>query len=317
MAGYIARRCFEGLIILWLLVTAVFIAIRLLPGGPAVLLINPEFLTPESIARVESALGLDRPLHEQYVSYFRALFTGDMGYSYARNAPVVTIIGERLVPTLLLATSTMMLSLVAGVGLGMLSAWKDRGLAGLLLRPLQVFAITIPSFWLGLILIYGLAIQLDWLPAGGMAPPGGTATPDVVAVHLILPTLTLSMNWIGTFAMYTNSSLLTVLRSDYIRTARAKGLGRRITLLRHALPNASFPVLTQAGIAVPHLVGGAIVVEQIFGWPGLGRLTVESLYRHDYPMIVAIVLLTGFFVVVANIVVDVLYRAINPLVRVE
>jgi peptide/nickel transport system permease protein len=317
VAPYIARRLFEGVIVLWLLVTAVFIAVRLLPGGPAVLLTNPEFLTPEVLDRINAQLGLDKSVPEQYFAYLKALLLhGDLGHSYGRKTPVTTLLQERLVWTLVLAFATFIFSLVAGVAIGMLAAWKERGWLGGILRPATVFMVAMPGFWFGLMLIYVFAIKLEWLPTGGVAPAGEAATPDVLAWHLVLPTLALSINWVGNFALYTNSSLSQTLSADYIRTARAKGLGWRRVLTRHALPNASIPVITQAGISVPHLIAGSVVVEQIFSWPGIGRLTIESMYRQDYPVLLGVVLLTGFVVVIANLVVDVLYRVVNPAVRI-
>jgi peptide/nickel transport system permease protein len=148
-----------------------------------------------------------------------------------------------------------------------------------------------------------------------MAPPGEPWNPLVVAKHLILPTLTLSLPWIGNFALYTSSSMSAVLKADYVRTAKAKGLGTGVVLLRHALPNASIPLITQVGLSIPHLFAGSVVVEQIFGWPGIGRLTIESLQSHDYPVILGIVLLTGIIVVLTNLLVDFMYRAVNPQIR--
>jgi peptide/nickel transport system permease protein len=315
MSTYVVRRVGEGVIVLWLLVTAVFFAIRLLPGGPAVLLINPEFLTADAIAQVEESLGLDSSLPHQYAAYIRSVATADLGYSYSKNAPVSELIADRFLPTLVLASSTLLFSVLVGTLLGVVIAWRERHLLGRALRPLPIVAVTTPSFWFGLILIYLFAIQLDILPSGGMAPPGEPWNPFIVAKHLILPTVTLSLSWIGNFALYTSSSLSAVLKADYVRTAKAKGLGTGVVLLRHALPNASIPLITQVGLSIPHLFAGSVVVEQIFGWPGIGRLTIESLQSHDYPVILGIVLLTGIIVVLTNLFVDFMYRAINPQIR--
>ncbi len=314
---FLARRLAQAALVLWLLVTAMFVALQWLPGGPTAFLADPEFESPERITQIERNLGLDRPLLVQYEGYLAGLLHGELGWSPHQNAPVARLIGERLGPSLLLMATAFTLALVVGTAWGTLAAWHARGPVGALLDAVPVLAVTAPGFWIGLLLIYVLAIELRLLPSGGMLPPGSEASPWLVLRHLILPTVVLALPWVGTFALYTRSSLRAILVSDYLRTAWAKGLADRGVLWQHALPNAAIPLVTMAGISIPHLLGNAVVVEQLFAWPGIGRLAVESLLRRDYPVMLGIVLVVGLAAILANLVADVVYHLVDPGVRVE
>lgn len=311
------RRLLQAALVLLLLVTATFAAVRALPGGPATFLANPEYLSPEIQAQIERNLGLDQPLPVQYAAYLTALARGDLGWSYSQNAPVGRIIGERFGPTLLLLVATFAIAGLGGTALGGAAALAAGNVIGRALGLLAVVAVTVPAFWLGLILLYLLAIDRPLLPSGGLLTAGAAFDAVDLARHLVLPAVTLAVSWLGAFALFSRSSLLTVLTADYVRTARAKGLTQQSLLLFHALPNAAIPLITLAGLSIPHLLAGSVVVERIFSWPGIGRLMLEALLRRDYPVILGIVLLVGVVVVVANLVTDLLYHAVNPEVRPE
>lgn len=316
-ALFYGLRTAQAVVVVLLLISTAFVAVRLLPGGPAVLLLNPEFLSPGAIAQVEQNLGLDQPLPVQYLRFVGGVIHGDLGWSYQLRQPVAQVIGDRLVPTLLLMTSTFLLAIAGGLALGFAAAVLRNKPFGRLVSLLPVAAVTVPAFWFGLLVIYGFAINWPLLPSNGMLTPGEEFELADLLRHVILPAITLALAWIGSFALFFRSSLLTVLQSDYLRTARAKGLRERSLLFVHALPNAALPVITLAGLSIPHLFANSVVVERIFGWPGVGRLLIESLYRRDYPVILGIVLLVGVLVVTSSLATDLTYRFCNPVVQTE
>jgi glutathione transport system permease protein len=306
MLEYALKRLLGLAPTLLLVAVLVFLFVHLLPGDPARLAAGPE-ADAETVDLVRRDLGLDRPMLEQFVSWSTRALQGDLGRSIRTKRPVMNEIGERFLPTLWLTVWSMAWSVALGLGIGILSAvfrnrWPDR--AGM---AFAVSGISLPSFALGMLLIEVFSVQLGWLPTVG----AGTWK------HYVLPSLTLGAGVAAVLARFTRASFADVLHEDYIRTARAKGLPERAVVLRHGLRNALVPVVTMMGLQFGFLLGGSIVVEKVFNWPGMGRLLVDAVEMHDYPVIQAEVLLFSLEFILINLAVDVLYGAINPLIRHE
>ena len=304
MLQYAVKRL-AGLVPTLLIVAIlVFGFVHLLPGDPARLAAGPD-ATPETVDLVRQDLGLDRPLPEQFVRFVGGALTGDFGRSLRTKRPVATEIAERFLPTLWLTLASMSWSVAFGMTIGVLSAvwrnrWPDR-----LGMTLAVSGISFPAFALGMVLMEVFAVQLNWLPTVGA---------DSLR-HYVLPSLTLGAAVAAIMARFARSSFVDILQEDYIRTARAKGLGESVVVVKHGLRNALIPVVTMMGLQFGFLLGGSIVVEVVFNWPGLGRLLVDAVSMRDYPVIQALVLLFSLEFILINLAVDVLYGLINPAIR--
>ncbi|MDE2003744.1 MAG: glutathione ABC transporter permease GsiC [Betaproteobacteria bacterium] len=304
MARYIVTRLLGLLPTLLLVALLVFLFVHLLPGDPARLAAGPD-ATPQTVALVRQDLGLDKPLPEQFLRFIGGALRWDFGTSLRTKRPVASEIAERFMPTFWLTLWSMLWSVAIGMALGVVSAvwrnrWPDR--VGM---TLAVSGISFPAFALGMVLMQVFAVQLDWLPAIG----------NDTWRSYILPTLTLGSAVAAIMARFTRSAFVDILGEDFIRTARAKGLGERSVVARHALRNALIPVVTMMGLQFGFLLGGSIVVEKVFNWPGLGRLLVDAVDMRDYPVIQALVLLFSLEFILINLVVDVLYGLINPTIR--
>lgn len=304
MLQYIAKRLL-GLIPTLLLVGALaFLFVHLLPGDPARLAAGPD-ATPETVALVRQDLGLDKPLPQQFLRFVTGVLHGDFGRSLSTRRPVSVEIGERFMPTFWLTLAAMSWSVVFGMTIGVVSAvwrnrWPDRlGMA------LAVSGISFPAFALGMALMQVFAVQLNWLPTIGADSWR----------HYILPSLTLGAAVAAIMARFTRSSFVEILQEDYVRTARAKGLNEPTVVVKHGLRNALIPVVTMMGLQFGFLLGGSIVVEVVFNWPGMGRLLVDAVAMRDYPVIQAEILLFSLEFIVINLIVDVLYAVINPAIR--
>ncbi len=278
--------------------------VHLTPGDPIALILG-EDATPEQRAEARASLGLDRPLPEQYLHYLGRLSRGDLGDSLRARRPVVSYVLERVPATAQLAVTAFVLTLAVGIPLGMAAAvhresWLDHGARGL-----AILAQSVPGMWLGLILIIVFAVRWHWLPSIGAGSPR----------HLVLPSLTLASYLLGLVVRLTRSAMLDVLGQDYVRTARAKGLPERAVLGRHVLRNALVPVVTVLGLQLGTLLGGAVVTEAVFAWPGLGTLVVQALGHRDYPVVQAAVLLSAATFVLLNFAVDLLNNWLNPRLR--
>jgi len=304
MLQYFVRRLAGLAPTLFIVAVLVFLFVHLLPGDPARLAAGPD-ATPETVELVRQDLGLDKPLHEQFVRFVSGALRGDFGKSLRTKRPVGTEIAERFMPTFWLTVASMSWSVVFGMGIGVLSAvfrnrWPDR--VGM---TLAVSGISFPAFALGMVLMEIFAVQLNWLPTVGADSWR----------HYILPSLTLGAAVAAIMARFTRSSFVDILQEDYIRTARAKGLPEDVVVAKHGLRNALIPVVTMMGLQFGFLLGGSIVVEVVFNWPGLGRLLVDAVGMRDYPIIQALVLLFSLEFILINLVVDVLYGLINPTIR--
>ena len=306
MLEYAVKRLLGLVPTLLVVAVLVFLFVHLLPGDPARLAAGPE-ADAETVELVRRDLGLDRPIAEQFVSWFSRALRGDLGRSIRTKRPVTDEIGERFMPTFWLTVSSMGWSVLLGLAAGVLSAvfrnrWPDR--AGM---ALAVSGISLPSFALGMLLMEVFSVQLGWLPTVG----AGSWR------HYLLPSVTLGAGVAAVIARFTRASFVDILHEDYIRTARAKGLGEATVVLKHGLRNALVPVVTMMGLQFGFLLGGSIVVEKVFNWPGLGRLLVDAVDMHDYPVIQGEVLLFSLEFILINLAVDVLYGAINPVIRHE
>jgi peptide/nickel transport system permease protein len=319
MFRFLVRRVLFGVLVLWLISVAVFVLFFVAPHDPARTIAGRQ-ATAQTVALVRHRLGLDQPLLEQYWQFLVRLAHGDLGYSYYNSEPVRSLIFARLPVTLSLTVGGAILWLILGVGIGVMAARRPRSMFDRAATVFVLGGLSMPTFLVGLLLLYVLFFRLHL--AGVNAFPGGgyvplTQSPAQWAQHLILPWLTLALVSAATYSRLTRGSLLEVLGEDYVRTARSKGLSERRVVYRHALRSALTPVITQLGIDVGALLGGAIVTEDVFGLPGLGQEAVQSVTTQDLPVIVGIVLLASFFVVVANIIVDLLYAVLDPRVRIS
>ena len=307
MAIYIFRRVLISIPLLIALVAIVFVMLRtLVPGDPALVLAGPT-ASPQLIENIRQQWGLDKPLYEQFAIYLGNLLHGDFGRSSATRQPVSTLISAAWPITLRLTISIFVFSMTVGLLLGMLTAyWQDSWFDNLM-RLLSVLGASMPSFWLGLVLILVFAVALGWLPVEGDMSPRG----------LILPTLTLGIGSAAGLSRLVRSVMIEVLSSDYIQTARAKGLSERMVVMRHALRNALIPIVTVAATEIGGLLGGAVLVEEIFGLPGLGRLSLNAIFGRDYAMIQGTVLYACTAYLVVNLVADIIYAFIDPRIRVQ
>ena len=312
MLTYVAKRLVATIPVMAIVAALVFALLRLAPGDPASIIAGAAATTQDVVA-IRAKLGLDRPIVSQFVVWVGHLATGDFGESFYFRQPVAELVAGRIGPTLALATSTIVLSVLVAVPLGVLAAWKQGSWIDRVVMGVSVLGFSVPVFVIGYALIYLLAIELAWLPVQGYQPIaeglGGFVS------HLVLPTLALSVIYIALIARMTRTSVLDVLSEDFIRTARAKGLSSHVILVRHALRNAAVPIVTVIGLGIALLIGGVVVTESVFSIPGLGRLTVDAVLARDYPTIQAVILLFSFVYVLLNLLVDLAYLWLDPRIR--
>jgi len=308
---YVAKRLGFAALMLVGVSIILFTIMRVAPGGPEAVLVGGEF-SPEAAAQVRQRLGLDRPLLAQYAGWASAALRGDLGRSFKTNDPVATLIFERLGPTLQLTAGALVLALVVAIPLGVLAAVRRGSVWDTLASALALFGVSFPSFWLGIMLILLFSEAWQLLPPSGLSEYGQEGDLASRLRHAVLPTLTLGLIQMASFMRFTRSSLLEVLGQDYIRTARAKGLGQPRVIWRHALRNALIPVVTIVSLSLPTLVGGAVLTETVFAWPGIGRLAVGAVFERDYPVIMGVNLLVATIVISANLITDLAYCVIDP-----
>ena len=312
MTAYILKRLAATIPVMVTVALFVFLLLHLTPGDPAAIIAGDD-ATPAAIAAIREKLGLDQPLWEQFGIYVRNLMLGDLGTSIFSNLPVMTLVKQRLEPTLVLAVSTLVIAVSFAVPMGVLAAWKARTLADRMVMGFSVLGLSVPVFLIGYVLIYVFAIQLRWLPVQGYQPLAeGVAQ---TARSIVLPAFTLAMVYMALIARITRASMLDVLSEDYIRTARAKGASSRALLLHHALKNAAVPIVTVIGIGLALLIAGVVITETVFNIPGLGRLTVDAILKRDYPIIQGLIILFAGVKVVVNLLIDISYVFFDPRIR--
>ncbi len=304
LAKYVAKRLLQAIPTLIGVVLFMFILIRMLPGDPARLIAGIE-ATEEDVERIREILGLNRPLYVQFIDYMKDVFTGDLGTSIRFGTPVIGEIMERLPYTIQLALVSEFLAVILGVPLGIMAALRPYSARGYLATVFALIGSSMPIYWMGLMFIYLFSVRLKLLPSSGADSPSS----------IILPALTLSLLLMGNLMRITKASFQEVLGENYITTVRAKGLSERIVIYRHALKYASVPIITIMGIQLGTLLGGAILTETVFAWPGLGTLLIDAISYRDYPLIQGIVIVFATMFVLINLIVDVIYAIIDPRVR--
>lgn len=304
MSAYLANRLAFSAFVLWGALTIVFVAVRIVPGDPAQMMVGAQG-TRQDVEALRHRLGLDEPLAVQYVRYIGQAVRFNFGDSLRLEVPAAQAVGGRLGATGLLAACAMFLAAAVSLPLGILAAIHRRTVTDALVSVVSLLGQSVPNFWLGIMLILVFARTLRWLPSAGVGDPA----------HLVLPVVTLSLLLIGVLTRLVRSGLLDVAREDYIRSAYGKGLGTRAVIARHALPNALIPVVTVAGLQLGQLLAGAVIIETVFAWPGVGRLLVDAISNRDYPVVqVAVLVITTTFILV-NLLVDLSYAYLDPRVR--
>ena len=317
---FVLRRLAQAVPIILGIVVLNFLLLQLAPGDAATVLAGEAGgAPPEYMVLLRERFGLDRPVHVQLLLYVKNVLTLDLGYSFRNSMPVFDLIFGRLGPTLLLMVATLLVSVFGGALLGLLAAtaintWRDRAIS-----VLAVIAYATPLFWVGLMLILLFSIKLDWLPTTGMedvvAFNEGWARVLDIARHLILPTITLSLFYMALYTRMMRAAMLDQRGMDYVVTARSKGMPENLITRRHVLRNAILPVVTMAGVQVGSLLGGSVVVESVFAWPGLGQLAFQSLFARDFNLLLGIFFLSACLVVVVNLIVDLIYLALDPRIK--
>jgi ABC-type dipeptide/oligopeptide/nickel transport system permease component len=302
---YLIQRLAAALLTLWVSTVAVTLLIHAVPGDPVrIMYAQSQGTTPEQLEAIRKSLGLDRPLYEQYLLFMGRLVQGDLGRTIRGEQPVLQLLLIRLPYTLVLAAASLIIAALLGLSLGFIAAYRRGTLLDLSCMVIAVLGVSIPHFWLGLLLLFLFALQLGWLPVAGADWRS-----------LILPALTLGLANAAVLARLTRSSMLEILDQDFIRTARAKGLPKTVVLYRHALRAGLVPIVSMLGLQFAYLMGGAIVVENVFAWNGLGRLAVEAVFQRDYPLIQGFILLFAGVVVTVSLIVDLLYAWLDPRIR--
>ncbi|CAH1657397.1 MAG: ABC transporter permease [Chelatococcus sp.] len=312
MLIYCIRRVLSTIPVMLFVAFFVFSLLYLAPGDPA-LIIAGDHASADDVARIRQALGLDQPFLIRFWDWLLQVTRGDLGQSIFTNLPVAHMIGQRVGPTLSLMVLTMVLSVVIAVPIGVVAAWRRGSWVDHFVTAGAVFSFSVPVFVVGYLLAYVFAVQLGWLPVQGYTPLSAGILPFLG--NLILPVLALSGVYIALIARIARAAMIEVLTQDYVRTARAKGLGQGAVLFVHSLKNAAVPIITVIGIGVALLIGGTVVTESVFAIPGLGRLTVDAILRRDYPVIQGIVLIFSITYVLINLVVDILYTIFDPRIR--
>ncbi len=315
MTTYVIRRLWQALPLLVAISVASFTILKCSPGGPLAAYEGDPDFTEADRQRLEQAFGLERPLPVQYATWLTSFLRLDWGYSLASHQPVLDLIGERLPNTIYLMGTVLIVVLLLSIPIGIFTAMKQYSLLDHVVTGTTFAFLATPTFWLGLLLIIVFGLQLRWLPLGGMATPGEGFDLADRARHLILPVMTLALVQVGGHVRYLRASMLETIGQDYMRTARAKGLSERVLVLRHAFKNAAIPLVTIVALDLPELFVGALVTEQIFGWPGMGRLFWDAATRSDYPVLQGILAVSSTLIVLSNLAADVLYGYLDPRIR--
>ncbi|MCC6716298.1 MAG: ABC transporter permease [Acetobacteraceae bacterium] len=312
MFAYTVRRVIATIPVMAVVALFVFSLLYIAPGDPAAIIAGDQ-ATPEDVERIRESLGLDRPFLLRFTEWLFRVLQGDLGVSIFTNLPVSHMIQQRLEPTFSLMALTLVIALSFAIPMGVLAAWKQGTWIDRLVMVFAVMGFSVPVFVVGYVLAYTFALQLDWFPVQGYSPLangfGGWLS------NLMLPAIALGSAFIALIARITRATMLEVLSQDYVRTARAKGVGQRSVLFVHALKNAAVPIITIIGIGFAALIGGAVVTESVFAIPGVGRLVVDAILRRDYPVIQGVVLMFSFTYVIVNLIVDLLYTVFDPRIR--
>ena len=305
MTKYLIRRILAAILTIWVTTIAVSMLIHIVPGDPVqIMYAQSQGTTPEQLDQIRASLGLDKPIVTQYFMYMGRLFQGDLGYTIRGEQPVLDLLILHLPYTLILAGTALVIAVAIGMTLGFIAAYRRGSWLDTTLMTAAILGVSMPSFWLGLILLFTFAVQLEWLPVAGNN-----------IQNLILPAITLGVANAAIIARLTRSSMIDIFDQDFIRTARAKGLPRAAVLYRHALRAGLVPIVTMIGLQFTYMMGGAIVVENVFGWNGVGRMAIQAIFQRDYPLIQGFILMFAIVVVIVSLLMDLLYVRLDPRIR--
>ena len=321
MRKFVLRRILQLIPLLIGISLISFLVMHLAPGDPTAMFADPR-VRPEELARIRANWGLDKPILVQYFFWLSNALRGNFGYSYGDYRPVLSVILERLPATLLLMVTAFALTLLITIPLGVISAVKKDSWFDNLVTIFSFAGMAMPSFWLGLMFMLLFSLKLGWLPSVGMFDPrliSPTFLEKIldVARHMVLPVLTMLIIDLAGLTRYQRAAMLEVIKQDFIRTARAKGLSERVVIFKHALRNALLPIITILGLSLPDLFGGAFIIETIFAWPGMGRLGVQAIFSRNYPVIMGVVVLSATLIIIGNLLADVGYALVDPRIRYE
>jgi peptide/nickel transport system permease protein len=318
MGRFILRRILISIPVMIGITIVTYLIVNLAPGDPVSAMLNPEAIAsqgPEWVAQQKANLGLNKPLPVRYVLWLGQLGHGNLGFSYNDRLPVTSKLRERFWPTAKLMLTVEFIALLVAIPIGVISAVKQYSLIDYLATIFGFTAVSIPSFFLALAAIYIFSVKIGWLPAAGMSTIGQPPTFFDSLKHLVLPAVVLGLSQAAPLIRYTRSSMLETIRQDYMRTARAKGLAEMFVLYRHGLRNAMIPLITVVTLDLPKLLGGTVIIEAVFAWPGMGTLAIESVRNRDYPVIMAINLLAAVLILMSNLLADVLYALVDPRIK--
>lgn len=304
MLRFIIQRLIAAAVTIWITTIAVTLLIHAVPGDPVRIMYAKFQSTPEQIEAIRTSLGLDQPIHLQYLSYLGRLFQGDLGRSIVGDQPVLDVLLTRFPPTLALASASLAIAIVIGMSLGFFAAYKRGTASDAAAMVTAIVGVSMPHFWLGLLLLFFFSLQLQWLPVAGNDWRS-----------LILPAMTLGLANAAVLARLTRSAMIDIFDQDFVRTANAKGLPKSLVLYRHALRSGLVPIVSMMGLQFAYMMGGAIVVENVFAWNGVGRLAIEAVFARDYPMIQGFILFFASVVVIVSVIIDVLYAVLDPRIR--
>ncbi len=305
MLAYIFRRLVLSIFVL-ITISIIVFSLTFLSGDPAVLMVSPE-ATAEDVERFREQAGFNDPILVQYSRFFLDAIQGDFGVSLRHNQPSLPLVIERLPATLQLSIFAMIITVIVAIPLGLLAAWRRGSWIDSFAMAFAVFGQSVPNFWLGIMLIFLFAVRLHWLPTSGR---GGVR-------FLILPGIAMALNLMAAITRLVRSTMLDVLSQDYIRTAHGKGLSNRLVLIKHGLRNALIPVVTVVALQFGYILGGAVVIETVFSWPGIGLLTIQAIYNRDFPLVQAAVFVLAVFIIIINLTVDILYPFLDPRIRID
>ncbi len=319
MLRYIIRRVLSALPLLFGLLTITFFIVRLAPGDPVSLYIQSD-VGPQYAENLRRSLGLSDPLPVQYVKWLKGTLSGELGMSFSKHHEVTEILAETIPNTVLLTFFALVFNFAIGTVIGIITALKRGSAVDHAVNITSLFIYSMPEFWLGLMLILGISLHLGILPASGMHAPMAKflSFPEYVwdvVQHMILPVFVLGVASAAATGRYMRGSLLEVINQDYVRTARAKGLSEFLVIGKHAMRNALIPIITLMGLSLPFLLGGAVIVETVFSWPGMGKLTIDAIFSRDYPLIIACTMVSGVMVILGNLLADLLYALVDPRIR--
>lgn len=309
MGKYIFKRLLNMIPTLFIVAVIVFLITRMIPGDPAAVMLGPQ-AGAEEVKAMSEKLGLNEPLHIQFLEYFGNLIQGDLGTSLAYSQPIFDLILDRFPNTVILAISALLIAIIIGVPIGIIAATRQNSILDYAVTAISLIGVSMPVFWLGVMLVLYFSVNLGWFPSTGMGSMDDGFI-DYIK-HLILPSVTLATIPTAQFARITRSSMLEVISKDYVKTARSKGLKEFVVICKHAFKNALTPLLTVMGLQISSLLGGAVLTETIFSWPGMGLLIMDAIEKRDFVVVQGTVLFVAFIFVTVNLVIDILYKVVNP-----